>query len=244
MCSCCDNASQNGLLVKRLRRRPLTAETGVRFPHGSPRRSKVRFAPTYFFCQKISLPPASLLLLFRKRSRCTPAVRLQARSQRLRLLSTFCDWAPSARILCKVRFAPTYFFCQKISLPPASLLLLFRKRSRCTTAVRLQAHSQRLRLLSTFCDRAPSTRVFPCLRLSATEMISPFAASEMKQKAAYLKDPLRLPESLTFPYILNRPARERVGRFSVRQACRIKGAYFTGSIHVFCEVTISMPSGP
>ena len=27
---------RNGLLVKRLRRRPLTAKTGVRFPHGSP----------------------------------------------------------------------------------------------------------------------------------------------------------------------------------------------------------------
>ena len=26
----------NGPLVKRLRRRPLTPETGVRFPHGSP----------------------------------------------------------------------------------------------------------------------------------------------------------------------------------------------------------------
>ena len=29
-------AGRNGPLVKRLRRRPLTPQTGVRFPHGSP----------------------------------------------------------------------------------------------------------------------------------------------------------------------------------------------------------------
>ena len=29
-------AVRNGPLVKRLRRRPLTPQTGVRFPHGSP----------------------------------------------------------------------------------------------------------------------------------------------------------------------------------------------------------------
>ena len=47
---CCGTQLQDntgyGLLVKRLRRRPLTAETGVRFPYGSPmtyRRTKQRF---------------------------------------------------------------------------------------------------------------------------------------------------------------------------------------------------------
>ena len=40
----------------------------VQVPPSAPRRSKVRFAPTYFFA-KISHPPASLLLLFREKSR-------------------------------------------------------------------------------------------------------------------------------------------------------------------------------
>ena len=33
-----NQAFENGLMVKRLRRRPLTAETGVRFPMGLPKR--------------------------------------------------------------------------------------------------------------------------------------------------------------------------------------------------------------
>ena len=43
-----NQAFENGLMVKRLRRRPLTAETGVRFPMGLPKR-KDRFFTCPFF---------------------------------------------------------------------------------------------------------------------------------------------------------------------------------------------------
>ena len=36
-----NQAFENGLMVKRLRRRPLTAETGVRFPMGLPKKDKL-----------------------------------------------------------------------------------------------------------------------------------------------------------------------------------------------------------
>ena len=50
---------------------PSKLVTWVRFPSPAPRWSKVRFAPAYFFtCGRIiSHPPASLLLLFRKKPR-------------------------------------------------------------------------------------------------------------------------------------------------------------------------------
>ena len=50
---------------------PSKLVTWVRFPSPAPRWSKVRFAPAYFFtCGRIiSHPPASLRLLFRKKSR-------------------------------------------------------------------------------------------------------------------------------------------------------------------------------
>ena len=51
-------------MVKWLRRQPLTLKSGVRLSYGSPRRSKVRFAP-FFFAEKHT--PASLLLLLRKK---------------------------------------------------------------------------------------------------------------------------------------------------------------------------------
>ena len=45
--------NQQGLLVKRLRRRPLTAETGVRFPYGSPNESKVYKTLLFVFLSPI-----------------------------------------------------------------------------------------------------------------------------------------------------------------------------------------------
>ena len=52
-------------MVKWLRHRPFTAVTWVRVPYGSPRRSKVRFAPTSFFAYSFKKrhTRASLLLL-------------------------------------------------------------------------------------------------------------------------------------------------------------------------------------
>ena len=40
--------NQQGLLVKRLRRRPLTAETGVRFPYGSPKNIRITDSDVFF----------------------------------------------------------------------------------------------------------------------------------------------------------------------------------------------------
>ena len=63
----------------------------VRPPLPAPRRSKLYIACSDFFKSQSALMP--LLLLFRKKSRCAYAVRLQARSQRFGLLPTFCGCA-------------------------------------------------------------------------------------------------------------------------------------------------------
>ena len=44
-----------GLMVKRLRRRPLTAETGVRFPMGLPKKDKLACQVCLFFSKRLSL---------------------------------------------------------------------------------------------------------------------------------------------------------------------------------------------
>ena len=113
----------------------------------STSRSKVRFAPTYFFA-KISHPPASLLLLFRKKSRSARLFVCKRTRDGSQSLPTFHDIAPLAQpkspaatafvgksckntrtSRSKVRFVPTYFFT-KIRGSPTSLLLLFRKKAR------------------------------------------------------------------------------------------------------------------
>ena len=60
-----------------------------------PRRGKVRFAP-FFFTEKH--PPASLLLLFRKRSRSRRLFAYKCAHNAFGLLTTFCDYAPMAQV--------------------------------------------------------------------------------------------------------------------------------------------------
>ena len=61
-----------------------------------PRRSKVRFAPTYFFT-KISHPPAFLLLLFREKSRSVCLLVCKRTRDGSHPLPTFHDIALSAQ---------------------------------------------------------------------------------------------------------------------------------------------------
>ena len=123
-------------MVKRLRHRPFTAVTGVRFPYGSPRRSKVRFAP-FFFAEK--RPPASLLLLFRKRSRSRRLFACKRAYNAFGSLPTFCGCAPDG----------VGFF----------LLLLFRKRSRSRRLFACNRAYNAFGSLPTFCGMRLTSRL-------------------------------------------------------------------------------------
>ena len=72
------------------------AEVAGSNPVTSTSRSKVRFAPTYFFA-KISHPPASLLLLFREKSRSARLLVCKRTRDGSQSLPTFHDIAPSAQ---------------------------------------------------------------------------------------------------------------------------------------------------
>ena len=124
-------------------------DTWVRIPLSPPRRSKVRFAPTYFYACgiKISHPPASLLLLFRKRSRSRRLFACKRAHKRLWLTTNLLRGGSAAtnflrgcslvNALATLRLATNLLRLITVSHPPASLLLLFRKRSRASEQVTL-----------------------------------------------------------------------------------------------------------
>ena len=62
-----NQAFENGLMVKRLRRRPLTAETGVRFPMGLPKRKDRFFTCPFFLVFSPGIAQARTARLFARK---------------------------------------------------------------------------------------------------------------------------------------------------------------------------------
>ena len=130
----------------------------ISFWQVDPPRSKVRFAPTYFL-SKISHPPTSLLLLFRKKALRVGYSLASALITPFAHYHLFASCAFGAYISfwqvdpprSKVRFAPTYFL-SKISHPPTSLLLLFRKKARSRRLFACKRTHNAFRSLSPFCE--------------------------------------------------------------------------------------------
>ena len=133
--------------------RLLTAGSLVRVQLGEPRRSKVRFAP-FFFAEKH--PPASLLLLFRKRSR--QAARLVCKHTRCRFVAyqPFASKRLAAQMhlnhsalprRSKVRFAPFFLYRKTFArflAPP------FPQKVTLGSPICLQTRSRRLSVAANF----------------------------------------------------------------------------------------------
>ena len=101
-----------------------------------------------------------LPLLFRKRSRSAHLLACKRARDDSLSLTTFRDFCAYGAYISfwqvdpprsKVRFAPTYFL-SKISHPPTSLLLLFRKKARSRRLFACKRTHNAFRSLSPFCE--------------------------------------------------------------------------------------------